>query len=280
MSYTEIEIPENLLEEFKEIIKKNSGIAFTETNLPVLISRIRRLLKRKNIDDPKRFLEILKTDIIALRDFVDFVTTNYTFFYRYPEQFEVLQKVILPNLLEEKFRNREFKIKEWSAGCATGEEPYSMAIVTMEAIEQFGLYMDFSVWASDISLQSIMDAKEGVYKIEKLKNLPQNLLEKYFEKITDDTYEVKEEVKKHVIFDYHNLLYDHGIRDVDIVFCRNVLIYMDENSQKEVLRNIYNAMKEGGYLFLAPSETAIQLSEKFKLEKINNYEVFVYRKIK
>ncbi len=246
-----------------DLVYDNCGIVFKDSNLSVLVSRISTKLKEKKLGSHE-YLNLLKENKKELATFIDFVTTNFTSFFRNPKQFEILKEFILPEIVK---RNTALKtIKIWSAGCSTGEEPYSIAMAMDEFINSGkpGISgWNYFITASDISLESLFMAKEGKFPERSIQKIEQPVVEKYFIK-ADDSYLIKEEFKKNVKFDYHNLIYDNGIRDVDITFCRNVLIYFDEEMQKKVMTNIYKSMKEKSYLLLGHSESLIGLFEDFK----------------
>ncbi|MGC8765742.1 MAG: CheR family methyltransferase [Brevinematia bacterium] len=255
---------EKIINEIADIVYKNCGIVFKETNILVLKSRISQRLKEKNLSLEKYF-ELLKSDKEELQSFVDFVTTNFTSFFRNHNQFEILEKKLIPELV--KSNEKDKKIKLWSAGCATGEEPYSMAMIMNEVMEKEALYekgWDFTIIASDISLQSLFIAREAKYSKKSMEKVKKEFIEKYFDFVDEDVFIVKEFLRKKIRFDMHNLIYDNGIRDVDVVFCRNVIIYFDQDVQKKVLENIYTSMKKGAFLFLGHSESLFGIYDRLK----------------
>jgi chemotaxis protein methyltransferase CheR len=165
----------------------------------------------------------------------------------------------------------------WSAGCSTGEEPYTLAMVASEFLEERHLKPEgwnCHITCSDISLESLFIAKEGKFPLKSVQKIDEKHLIKYFDKL-DDHYMVKEDLKKMTRFDFHNLIYDNGIRDVDVVFCRNVLIYFDTDIQKKVVANIYDTLKPEGFLFIGHSESLIGLFDGFKPETFEKGIVYV-----
>ncbi len=255
-----------ILADLADIVYKTCGIVFKESNITVLKSRLDAKIKEKKLTIEK-YYEILTTDKNELNSFVDFITTNFTSFFRNEKQFEMYEKEILPEILKDVQ-----KIKIWSAGCATGEEPYTIAILTYEYMEKSGLFnkgFDFEIIASDISLKSLFIAKEGKYSHKSVSKVDLKYIQKYFDVISDDVYIVKDIIKKKIKFDLHNLIYDNGIRDVDCVFCRNVIIYFDESVQKKVMENFYISTKKNAYLLLGHSESLFGIYEKFKPITLN-----------
>ncbi|MCX8029161.1 MAG: protein-glutamate O-methyltransferase CheR [Brevinematales bacterium] len=271
----EIDIQQELLEKYINLIHSWSGIYFTNSNISVLKRKIISQAKHEGVS-LEDYLSVITRDEEKMMEFVDSITTNFTKFFRHYEQFEFIKNKIIPELSLKREQQGIYKIKAWSAGCATGEEPYSMLISFLESFEENNIKSRLEVIASDISLKCLEIAQKGIYNIEKLQDVPQYIVSKYFSKFDQNKVAVKEELKKYLRFDYHNLLHDNGIRNVDIVMCRNVLIYMDEESVKKVIENIYLSMNPDGYLFLSPTESLFGVTDKFKSLKDGN--VFFYQK--
>ena len=265
----------NTLKTLADIVYETSGIVFKDSNITVLSSRLSTKLKEKQISDIE-YIELIKTDKNELMSFIDFVTTNFTSFFRQTRQFEILYEEILDELIEKNKAKKEIKI--WSAGCSTGEEPYTIAMIVEEYFESKKI--DIASWnvriiGSDISLESLFTAKEGRFPDKSLQKVDENFKNKYFIPVEND-FIIKDNIKRMITFDYHNLIYDNGIRDVDVSFCRNVLIYFDEDIQKKVMDNISISMNDDGYLFIGHSESLIGLYDGFK--PINKNKGIVYVK--
>ncbi len=245
---------------FKDLIYKESGIHFTESNRTILESRIREKLRKSSFKDVNEFLELIVKDEGELKQFLDSITTNLTRFFRNNAHYSAFQKFVIPDLIEYKRKTGNKVVRCWSAGCSTGEEPYTNAMVLKECLPS-----DFKieVVASDLSLKSLMTAQEGFYSDMKVKGIPEEYLTKYFSKATGG-YRVKDEIKKMITFDYHNLKFDSGKRNLDIVFCRNVLIYFDEPAQKNVIDRFWDAMSNHSYLFIGHSESLFGMETKFE----------------
>ncbi len=272
----EEEIPKEILEKYITTIHNWSGIYFTNSNISILKRKI--LQQSKNFSlTPEEYFNLINNDSEKMMEFIDSITTNFTKFFRHPEQFDFIKNFVIPEIVLKRQQQGLFKIKLWSAGCATGEEPYSMLISSLESFEDNGIKMMIEVIASDISLKCLEIAQRGIYSKEKLEGVPRYIIDKYFNKIDENKFGIKEEYKRFVRFDYHNLLHDNGIRGVDIVMCRNVLIYMDEDTIRKILDNIYTSMHNDGYLFLSPTESLFGITDKFKSFKKDN--IFYYHKV-
>jgi len=248
-------------DKYKKLIYDSSGITFTATNRSILESRLREKLRNTPNQSPSDYFDQLVRDSEELKTFLDSVTTNLTRFFRNMAHIETFEKYVIPDLVKMS-KTREIKI--WSAGCSTGEEPYTLAMVLKEKLPPG---MSFQIVASDISLKSLMIAKEGSYPSARIgDNVPANYLSKYFD-LHDNIYRIKDDLKKHIRFDYHNLKFDSGQRNLDVVFCRNVLIYFDLPAQKQVIDHFWNAMASHSFLFIGHSESLFGMETKFEFLK-------------
>jgi len=270
-----LQINEELLKKYSELVREWSGIYFSNSNVIVLERKILSRCKEKGYT-PDEYFDLLSKDYEELISFLDSITTNFTKFFRHSEQFELIRLELIPKIALKRRVQGVDKIRLWSAGSATGEEPYSLLITALESIKENMLDFSVEVIASDISLRCIEIAQRGVYSPEKLEGIPEYIIEEYFRNLPDGKFEVKEEYKKYVRFDYHNLMYDNGLRNIDIVMCRNVLIYLDQESISKVIENIYRALRDDGYLFLSPAESLFGITDKFKPNKEKG--VFFYTK--
>jgi chemotaxis protein methyltransferase CheR len=270
-----LQINEELVKKYAELVREWSGIYFSNSNIIVLERKILSRCKEKGYT-PDEYFDLLSKDYEELISFLDSITTNFTKFFRHSEQFELIRLELIPKIALKRRVQGVDKIRLWSAGSATGEEPYSLLITALESIKENMLDFSVEVIASDISLRCIEIAQRGVYSPEKLEGIPGYIIEEYFRKLPDGKFEVKEEYKKYVRFDYHNLMYDNGLRNIDIVMCRNVLIYLDQESISKVIENIYRALRDDGYLFLSPAESLFGITDKFKPNKEKG--VFFYTK--
>ena len=250
-------------QKIRDLIYNESGIHFSDSNRTILESRLKERLKLLSLDSISAYYTALKASDTELKDFLDSVTTNLTRFFRNQAHYDTFINYVIPDLVERKNKSGNKTIKIWSAGCSTGEEPYTNAMVLKEHLPP-----DFKieVVASDLSLKSLMKAKEGVYPKNRTTGIPENYLKKYFTEV-DDTYKVNPEIGNLIKFDYHNLKFGSDQRNLDIVFCRNVLIYFDEPAQKNVIDNFWNSMGPHSYLFIGHSESLFGMDTQFKFIK-------------
>ncbi len=250
-------------ERFRKLIYDESGITYSETTRPVLESRIRDALRNKGLASVDEYFNLVCSNGDALNEMLDSVTTNLTQFFRNRPQFDTLERFVLPEIIQRKTASMDKKIRVWSAGCSTGEEPYSIAMVLKE-----NLPPSFSaeVIASDISLKCLMTARAGFYSDSKVSGVPEDLLAKYFER-KPSGWQAKADLMSMIRFDYHNLSHEAHLSNVDVVFCRNVLIYFDEAAQKAVLDSFWRVMAAKSFLFIGHSESLFGMETKFVFVK-------------
>lgn len=252
-------------EKFRKLIYDESGITFQATNRSILDSRIKELLRKKGIATPGEYYSMVTKDPEEMKLMLDSVTTNLTRFFRNQPHFDAFINYVIPKVIERKRASgiADRTIKIWSAGCSTGEEPYTIAMIMKEICPPG---FNFQITASDISLKSLLVGQKGFYADSKVDGIPANYLSKYFTKI-DGGYQIKKEIMDTVRFDYHNLKNDSGARNLDVVFCRNVLIYFDEPAQLAVINRFWNSMANQSYLFIGHSESLFGMKTQFEFLK-------------
>lgn len=249
---------------FRKVIYDECGITFSSTNRSILDSRIKELLRKKGVSTPQEYYNVITKNPEEMKEMLDSVTTNLTRFFRNQPHFDALINYVIPNIIEiKKARGPDRVIKIWSAGCSTGEEPYTIAMIMNEICPAD---FDYRITASDISLKSLMVAQQGFYPENRMDGVPDNYVKKYFTKV-DGGYQIKDEIKSKIHFDYHNLKNDSGARNLDVVFCRNVLIYFDEPAQLTVVNNFWNSMADKSYLYIGHSESLFGMNTKFEFIK-------------
>lgn len=244
-------------DEFKilrDVVHKESGIFLNENKQNFLASRVDKRLKVLNMNSYFQYYKYIKgNNQDELREFIDCVTINETYFFRNIPQFEMFREKVIPEVTGRKRMTREYNLVVWSAGCATGEEAYSIAIELAESIPDAPLW-NIKVVASDISLRCLDIASKGKYPSEKLRDVPEKYLSSCFRQ-NGDHFEVKEHIKKSVVFDYHNLQHENNLRNIDVIFCRNVMIYFPQDEQKRLVARFARSLKNEGYLFIGHAES-------------------------
>ena len=261
---------------FHDFLIRHCGLHFERRNIKMLergLDSRMTALRMTSYGDYYDYLELNIERRNELQKLLQFLTVGETFFFRYHGHFESVAKNTLAGLLQQP-ANKSLSI--WSAGCSTGEEPYSIAMAIMEAIPDWKK-RDIRIFATDINSRSLKRAKEGVFSSWKMRVTPKHYIEKYF-KIIGESYLVKDEVKSLVDFSYFNLQAPppHTGKAFDIIFCRNVLIYFTTATTKEVVEKFADSLNPGGYLYLGHSETMMNISTKF--ERHIQSGSFYYRK--
>lgn len=250
-------------ERFRTLIYDESGIHFSESNRTILESRLKERLRIAKLETVGEYYRFVRQDAEELKVLLDAVTTNLTRFFRNAAHWETFEKFVLPDLIAHKRKSGNRRFKMWSAGCSTGEEPYTIA---MELLELLPKEFEIEIIASDLSLKSVLTGQQGFYGTNRISGIPEPFLEKYFDK-QENGYQIKDTVKKLIKFDYHNLKNDSGQRNLDVIFCRNVLIYFDEAAQKAVVDRFWEAMAPHSFLFIGHSESLFGMQTSFKFIK-------------
>lgn len=250
-------------DQYRKLIYDESGITFSATNRAILESRLKERLRDKQLPHVKDYYAILVKDKEELKLLLDSVTTNLTRFFRNQPHFDALINYVIPEILKIKKTLGETKIRVWSAGCSTGEEPYTLAMIFKDLLPA---PYNAEIIASDLSLKSLMVGKSGFYPENRITGIPEKYLSRFFDH-KNNGYQAKDELMKMIRFDYHNLKNDSGQRNVDILFCRNVLIYFDEAAQKAVIDRFWNTMSAKSFLFIGHSESLFGMKTRFEFLK-------------
>lgn len=214
--------------------------------------RIDTLIERHGISGYDKYVAALKTDRELFEEFVGYITINVSEFYRNPDQWELLDKQVFPELVKKFGKN----LKVWSAACSTGDEPYSLVMALSKHVPMAGI----RIQATDLDKVILGKARVGLYNAKSIAGVPAEFKQKYFEEI-GGSYRIKDEIKSHVTFSQHNLIKDPYGKDFDLIVCRNVLIYFTEEAKDEVFRKFYDALKPGGVLFIGSTEQIMNYKE-------------------
>ncbi len=266
----------------RDFIYKRTGIFFEEKKIYFVKRRIIERMKELGLETGKEYYRYLKFKDLEKKEFqnlINMLTTNETYFFREYYQLQVFGEELLADFEEKKIKNsEELKLRIWSAGCSTGEEPYTLAIIVMEILDDYKKW-DIEIIATDIDETVLEKAKKGHYGSRAVKDVPLKYLEKYFFKLSDNEYAIKDDVKKLVTFRKLNLMDAVNIRHykgMDYIFCRNVLIYFSDDARKEVVAHFYNSLNPGGFIFLGHSESLSRITTAFRLKKVK--DVILYYK--
>ncbi len=261
-----------------DFIHSYCGLTFEGSQKILFKKRVQKRLEEtgfSSLKDYYNFIRYNKGGEEELKKLVDTLTVNETYFFREMQQLEIFRDEILKELTS---RDKLYKrIKVWSAACSNGAEPYSIAIMAVESgVLKKGWRVE--IVGSDISLEMLKEAREGVYTETYFRTTDEYYLNKYFEPI-NGKFRVKDEIKKMVTFLYINLMNEKQVlmmKNVDVVFLRNVLIYFDLEGKKKVVETIFKTMNPGGYLFIGQSESLFKVTNLFELRPFK--KVLVYKK--
>jgi len=271
-------------EEFKQLrdfIYDQSGIYIADNRKYLVENRLAGRLKELNLKSYNEYYYFLRYDSgrrQELNRLFESVTTNETSFYRNPPQLRVFQTKVLPDILEEQRKKGNKRLNIWSAGCSTGEEPYTLAMIILETLRNETASWKIKITANDLSEAVLQSARRGVYNEYTLRTTPKEIIGKYFTK-EGNAYKVKPEVKRLVSFGQINLSDRLAVKRVErsqIVFCRNVIIYFDDDMKKRVISAFYDNLLPGGVLLIGHSESLHNISRAFK--PIHHPGAIVYRK--
>ena len=254
------------------LLRSEYGIDFLQYKPNMILRRIERRLQLVHVSSMDQYVRQLKEDPEELNQLYRDLLIGVTRFFRDKDAFEVLAHEILPNLVEAS-RGRTLRI--WTPGCATGEETYSLAMRVCEAFDQAGRDVDAKIFATDAHKLSLDKAALGIYGEQQLVDVPKGFLKKYFDE-SGTNFQVKPKIRKMVVFAPHNLLQDASFTKVDLVICRNTLIYFKLEGQRRALALMHFGLRTGGYLFLGPSETPGQIQGDY--ETVNR-RWRMYRKV-
>jgi chemotaxis protein methyltransferase CheR len=209
------------------------------------------------------YRHLLANPDTELPPLLELLTINETSFFRNQPQFDLLRETVLPELAARNARRALPRLRIWSAGCSTGEEPYSIAMTVLDRIGRPEGW-ELQVLASDLNMSVLAAARRGCYPAAKVREaVDEATLRRYFDP-RGDQYEVRDAVRRLIAFDFHNLKHENGLRDLDVIFCRNVLIYFDEEEQRKVIDKFHRSLGPGGYLFLGHSESLQGVDSRFE----------------
>ena len=264
-------------EKISRLVYEQCGINLHEDKKELVKARLSKRLRKGNFRSFADYYRYVKTEdgIDELIAMIDSISTNLTSFFREESHFHKLQDVMSAMIDTSGRGRRTPKLRVWSAGCSTGEEPYTLAITSKEITD--GRKVDLRILATDISTKTLKTAVDGVYPKDRVKNIPPLLLRKYFQigqRHWSGYYRVRKELKDIIRFRRFNLMENLPVNGLfDVIFCRNVMIYFDKKTQDDLVNRFYGNLKEGGYFFVGHSESLMGLTHRFKY-----VEPSVYRK--
>lgn len=256
----------------RNLIYEKAGMSFEPKKIYFVKKRVEKRMEILGLEDVSQYYNLLKFKDkfgTEMQELLNLMTTNETYFFRELNQLEVFRDFCLKETLERKRKKGGSKIKIWCAGCSTGEEPYTVAIMLRESLRDYSNW-DIEILANDIDTGVLKRASEGVYRERAVRFVPPPVLKKYFTVTPHGNYNLSGKIKDMVRFVHMNLIDNskmRAIRGMDFIFCRNVLIYFDDVSRKTVMANFYDSLSPYGYIYLGHSESITRISTTFNIKR-------------
>jgi len=270
----EITLTEHELSEIRMLIHERTGISFDESRERFFSTRVREYMQEKG---HKRGTDLLRAMRKATPDYqalLERLLTQETTFFRYPGVYEAFEKRVLPELHIKKFWKNPRTLRVWSAGCSTGEEPYSIAITVADTLA-FSDAWNVEILATDIGRQALDIAERATYSGRTIGSVSERQLAAHFSPV-GNAFQVRPRIRKMINFVQMNLSNPVYVGRMDLIFCMNVLIYFSEERKRELVQRFYDALEPGGYLFLGHSESISKMPVKFQAIVLN--DCILYRK--
>jgi len=267
-------------EEFKKfsaLIYEKAGIYLKAEKKELLNARLSKRLRACQIGSFKEYFKLISKPDQKNREFIHFldaVSTNYTSFFREISHFNYLASTVMPTLIKERsnFSNKEFFF--WSSASSSGEEPFTLAMVLDNFFRTHPGFR-FKIMATDISTKVLQKAVQGVYAAEQVNNIPDDFLKRYLQRGVGQSagkVKIKENIRKAVSYQRFNLMHDFPWKnEIDVIFCRNVMIYFDRVTQERLVNKFYSCLKKGGYLFIGHSESIAGIKHDFQQVEATTY---------
>lgn len=267
MPHKQYEFTDKEFEYFRQLAGKLTGIHLADNKRELVYGRVTRRLRALRLNSFAEYIKVLETgDAAELEQFTNMITTNLTSFFREMHHFEFLTDEVIPTLMRNKPRGTRIRI--WSAGCSTGEEAYSIAMALKESVSGLGSW-DVKILATDLDSEVLAHGAAGVYDEDRTRGIPKVYLDKYFEKgkgANAGKVRVREEIRNMISFRRLNLMDAWPMRGpMDVIFCRNVVIYFDKPTQTQLFSKFANILADDGRLFVGHSEALYKVTNKFEL---------------
>jgi chemotaxis protein methyltransferase CheR len=262
------------LSEIRMLIEERTGIHFDESRERFLSTRVREHMHERGYTRVNELLRAVRKTNVEYDSLLERMLTQETSFFRYPAVFEAFEKRVLPEIHVSKFWKNPRTLRVWSAGCSTGEEPYSIAITIADSLS-FADAWNVEILATDVGKLALKNAEKGIYSGRSLGSVNEKQLAAHFTKV-ENKFHVKPRLKKMISFAPMNLAAPVYVGRMDLIFCMNVLIYFTEERRRALVQRFYEALEPGGYLFLGHSESISKMPVKFQAIVLG--DCILYRK--
>lgn len=248
----------------RSLVKAQTGISLSEAKRELVYSRLVRRLRKLGIATFAEYIELLAAGEPAeLEEFTNAITTNLTAFFREGHHFEFLANTVLPELEKRNAATRRIRI--WSAGCSTGEEPYSIAMTILENAAHLRGW-DIRILATDLDSNVVAHSKRGAYREDRFEKVPQARVKRWFDPAPDGTWVAKQELKSMISFNQLNLMHEWPMKgQFDVIFCRNVVIYFDKDTQKTLFDRMAERQRADSWLIIGHSESLFKVTNRYQL---------------
>ena len=267
-------LSEHELSGIRMLIEERTGICFDESRERFFSTRVREHLQAKGLQRGTDLLRNMRKSNVEYEGLLETLLTQETSFFRYPGVYEAFEKRVLPELHVKKFWKNPRTLRIWSAGCSTGEEPYSIAITIADSLS-FADSWNVEILATDVGRQALKHAERGVYAGRSIGSVSEKQFVNHFSAV-EGGQQVKPRLRKMVSFAQMNLASPIYLGRMDAIFCMNVLIYFSEERRRTVVQRFYETLEPGGYLFLGHSESISKMPVKFQAIVLN--DCILYRK--
>lgn len=263
---------------FAGLIYRKTGIRFEPKKMYFLEKRIGKRMKALECETISEYIRVLRfrdRNGRELQNLTDILTVNETYFFRDFPQLRAFGEHCLEEVATRKVRAGDYTLRIWSAACSTGEEPYTLAVILKEMLENYRLW-NIRIIASDIDRNVLAKAERGAYNARSIRDVPEEYLEKHFIE-RKNGYHINAGIKSMVQFEHLNLSDRSAIRlnhGFDFIFCRNLLIYFDDKSRKNLVDHFYVALNSGGFIFLGSSESIGRMNTAFRMKRAGDYLVY------
>jgi chemotaxis protein methyltransferase CheR len=262
------------LSEIRMLIEERTGIHFDESRERFLSTRVREHMHERGYTRVNELLRAVRKTNVEYDSLLERMLTQETSFFRYPAVFEAFEKRVLPEIHVSKFWKNPRTLRVWSAGCSTGEEPYSIAITIADSLS-FADAWNVEILATDVGKLALKAGEKGIYSGRSLGSVSKKQLDAHFTKV-ENKFHVKPRLKKMISFAPMNLAAPVYVGRMDLIFCMNVLIYFTEERRRGLVQRFYEALEPGGYLFLGHSESISKMPVKFQAIVLG--DCILYRK--
>ena len=269
-----VRLSEHELSEIRMLIEERTGICFDESRERFFSTRVREHIIAKSLAGGTDLLRTIRKTNVEYEALLESLLTQETSFFRYPGVYEAFEKRLLPELHVKKFWKNPRTLRVWSAGCSTGEEPYSIAITIADALS-FAESWKLEILATDVSRNALKQAERGIYKGRSVASVSEKQRAAHFTSVKDG-YQVKSRLQKMITFAQMNLASAVYVGRMDLIFCMNVMIYFTEERRRMLVQRFYDSLEPGGYLFLGHSESISKMPVKFQAIVLN--DCILYRK--